>query len=250
MTPMRDDPSEGEDTRAVIQLLRQVPPTTPEPDMKRRVWAALAGSETRAANSPRRLRWPVLASAAAILLVAGTAGAVIARHFIGPIFHRAPAAAPAIAPVLATPVRKAEPHRGAEPPALAAAPPVELGVPEPTPAARQSRGTRRLAAPVDRTIRPVESPAATPSPRERAEVLDAMVALRRDHDAVRAGQLLDRYLAAHPHGALREEALALAIEAADARGDKTSVSTWARAYQTDYPSGRFAGFARSHLKTP
>ena len=76
-----------------------------------------------------------------------------------------------------------------------------------------------------------------------------MIALRRDHDADRAGQLLDRYLAARPHGALREEALALAIEAADARGDRAGVSNWARTYQTDYPTGRFAGFARSHLNT-
>jgi hypothetical protein len=81
-------------------------------------------------------------------------------------------------------------------------------------------------------------------------VLDAMIALRRDHDAGKAGHLLDRYLAARPHGALREEALALAIEAADARGDQTGVSNWAQAYQNDYPSGRFAGFARSHLKAP
>lgn len=250
MISMRQDTSGDPDTQAATELLRQVSPTPPEPDMKRRVWAALVSSETRAAViTPLALRLPMVASAAAVLLVAGTAGAVIARRFIVPALHRAPVAAPVAAPAPATPMKKVVSHH-AEPLAVARAePPVDLSVPEPAPAIRPSRGTRRLAQ-VDRTVRPVEARAATPSPRERAEVLDAMVALRRDHDAERAGQLLDRYLAARPHGALREEALALAIEAADARGDKASVSTWARTYQTDYPAGRFAGFARNHLKTP
>ena len=254
MKSMRQEPPGGTsdpDTRAALELLGGVTATPPEPEMKRRVWAALSSNEERrAVIFPGFLRLPMVASAAVVLLIAGTAGAVIARRFIGPVFHRTPVAEPAPTPVPAPPVRRAASHRPAEPPALALAePPPDVTVPEPAPAARQTRGTRR-AAPVERTARPVETTTATPSPRERAEVLDAMIALRRDHDAVRAGQLLDRYLAARPHGALREEALALAIEAADARGDKASVSNWAQTYQADYPSGRFAGFARSHLKTP
>ena len=245
------EPSHDPDTEAAIELLRGVTAPPPEPEMKRRVWAALVSAETRpAVIVSRTLRLPMVVAAAAVLLVAGTAGAVIARRFMGPVFHRAPVAAVVAAPGVAPPIKKVASRRLADLPAVAQAEPaVDLTVPEPAPVIRQSRGTRRTA-PIDRSVRPVEAPAALPSPRERAEVLDAMVALRRDHDAERAGQLLDRYLTARPHGALREEALALAIEAADARGDKTSVSNWARAYQTDYPSGRFAGFARSHLKTP
>jgi len=263
MTPMREDEGGDPDSRAASELLRQVSATPPEPDMKRRVWAALSRTETRGVVVPHFLRLPMVVSAMAILLVAGTAGAVIARRFIGPMFHRAPAAGPAQAPAPAAAQSKTVAHRVAEPPIVAIAEPaVDLGVVETTPALRQSHGTRRSAAAAtersdraertdhsDRSVRALESPAATPSPRERAEVLDAMVALRRDHDATRAGQLLDRYLAARPHGALREEALALAIEAADARGDKANVSKWARNYQDAYPSGRFAAFARSHLTT-
>jgi len=67
-----------------------------------------------------------------------------------------------------------------------------------------------------------------------------------------AGQLvadlLDRYLGAHPRGALREEALALAIESADARGDERAARAWAAAYEASYPRGRFGAFARSHLE--
>ena len=89
-------------------------------------------------------------------------------------------------------------------------------------------------------------PTAASVARERTEVLDALVALRREHDPVRAGTLLSRYLSAHPHGALREEALVLAIEAADARGDRTGGEQLAHAYQAEFPGGRFLPFARSH----
>ena len=89
-------------------------------------------------------------------------------------------------------------------------------------------------------------PSAASVARERTEVLDALVALRREHDPVRAGTLLARYLSAHPRGALREEALVLAIEAADARGDRTGGEQLAQAYQTEFPAGRFLPFARSH----
>jgi hypothetical protein len=83
--------------------------------------------------------------------------------------------------------------------------------------------------------------------RERTEVLDALVALRRAHDPLRAGTMLTRYLSAHPRGALREEALVLAIEAADARGDRAAAEQLARTYQGEFPAGRFLAFARSHV---
>jgi hypothetical protein len=67
---------------------------------------------------------------------------------------------------------------------------------------------------------------------------------------VRAGTLLARYLAAHPRGALREEALVLAIEAADARADRTAGADLARTYLAEFPAGRFLPFARSHTVPP
>lgn len=85
---------------------------------------------------------------------------------------------------------------------------------------------------------------AAAAARERTQVLDAMVALRRDHDGARAGLLLDAYLKEHPRGVLREEALVLAVEAADARGDGATARRLARTYQDTYPGGRFSAFAR------
>jgi hypothetical protein len=90
---------------------------------------------------------------------------------------------------------------------------------------------------------------AATSAQERTEVLDALIALRRDHDPLRAGALLDRYLVIHPRGALREEARVLAIEAADARGDRPRALKLALSYQADYPAGRFRQFARSHIES-
>jgi hypothetical protein len=93
----------------------------------------------------------------------------------------------------------------------------------------------------------VAAPPLTATARERTEVLDALVALRRDRDPVRAGAMLSAYLSSHPRGVLREEALALAIEAADARGDRETSERLSRSYVGAYPSGRFGEFARRHL---
>ena len=255
MTRLPEEPSNDPTDEAANLLLRGVPPTAANPEMKRRVWAALTSPEPRAVFGFRVLRLPVVMAAAVVLFAAGTAGAVIARRFIAPAFHRAAVTTPEKA--LVAPVARKAPARAAKSAqtvvAVADPAPAELDSPAPAPRPPVNRGTRRVSAPVSERLagRPApEGAGATASPRERAEVLDAMIALRRDHDADHAGQLLDRYLAARPHGALREEALALAIEAADARGDRASVSHWARTYQADYPSGRFAGFARSHLNTP
>jgi hypothetical protein len=94
------------------------------------------------------------------------------------------------------------------------------------------------------------APSAAAVARERSEVLDALIALRRQHDPARAGTLLARYLAAHPRGALREEALVLAIEAADARADRAAGAALARTYLAEFPAGRFLPFARSHADSP
>jgi hypothetical protein len=100
-------------------------------------------------------------------------------------------------------------------------------------------------------LRIVAGPArpVTSAAQARTEVLDALVALRRDHDPVRAGALLDKYLASHGRGALREEALALAIEAADVRGDRLLGQRLARTYEAEYPQGRFRQFAHSHTES-
>ena len=81
-------------------------------------------------------------------------------------------------------------------------------------------------------------------------LLDAMVALRRDREPQRAGELLERFLNEFPRGALREEALALSVEAALARNDSAGRDRWARAYLQAYPSGRFRDFVEGSLSAP
>lgn len=68
-------------------------------------------------------------------------------------------------------------------------------------------------------------------------MLDAMQALRQRNAPDEADTLLARYLADQPHGALVEEALALRIEVAIARGE--DVEPRAREYLRRYPEGRF-----------
>ena len=70
-----------------------------------------------------------------------------------------------------------------------------------------------------------------------------MRALRQDHDAELAAALLDDYLRRWPNGALVEESLALAIEAANARGDARA-RVFASEYLRRFPNGRFAEPAR------
>lgn len=219
--------------RRGVELLQGTPPTTAPAELKMRVWHAIR--RVRAAPASGRLRGFVLrlAVVGAIALVAGTAGAVITHRWIAPRLERA---APAVAPRTTAPHASAVP-RVAKPNATEPAGPVTAPVEAPS---------EKIA------VRPAPKKIATAAPtmasvaRERSEVLDALIALRREHDAARAGTLLARYLAAHPRGTLREEALVLAIEAADARADRAAAEQLARAYQDEFPAGRFLPFARSH----
>jgi hypothetical protein len=221
-----------------IELLRETPATPPMRDLKRRIWSALQ------TVPPQPSAWlgvrgvKAFALGVTVLSLAGTAGAVITGRWLVPAFERAQPAAPrserrrVVRRLAATPARDE---------ASAAAPAAA-----PAPAKAPVRAAAAVAAPV---VAPVARGAASSTP-ERTQVLDALIALRRDHDPVRAGALLERYLAAHPRGALREETLVLATEAADARGDHERARRFARAYQTDYPRGRFRQFARSHTQSP
>jgi hypothetical protein len=88
---------------------------------------------------------------------------------------------------------------------------------------------------------PQPSPAHRPDSSAAAEagvLFEATGALRRDGDAARASRILDDYFRRFPHGALTEEALALSIDAASARGDARA-RTLAKRYLEQFPKGNF-----------
>jgi TolA-binding protein len=102
-----------------------------------------------------------------------------------------------------------------------------------------------MAAPPPKESAPeAATPTKAAPAQETALVMAAVRALRREHDPARAGLLLDDYLRRYPSGVLSEEALALAIEAASARGDARAAAL-ARMYLARYPQGRFQHAARA-----
>jgi hypothetical protein len=249
MKRLRDQGGDDPAQRRGVEILQRAPATPRMPDMKRRVWHSLHRDPARHAAGLARRRLKLAAAAVAVLALAGTAAAMIRGPLPGRLagLWRAPAV-DANAPVGrkgATPRREPAPAPPAEAPRVM--PPATVTLP---PAATEPTAPRRSPPPSRGAVAArgaAVAVTATATARERTEVLDALVALRRDHDPVRAAAMLSAYLSSHPRGALREEALALAIEAADARGDRTAGERLSRSYVEAYPSGRFVGFARGHL---
>ena len=95
---------------------------------------------------------------------------------------------------------------------------------------------------------PVRARRAAPvaTTEDTSTIMEAMRALRVERNPARARQLLGRYLEQYPNGALAEEALALSLEAAVARGDGDAAALAAR-YLKLYPTGPFQALARQTL---
>jgi hypothetical protein len=193
-------------------------------------------------EAPHYARLKALALGIVVVASAATAGAAIGGRWIAPRLGRS------TAPVVMVPTEMQPHHRRAAIRRIADAwEPSELAAP-PSPVAAEA-----VAAPPVADVRAPSRPArhgGVPAAEGRTEVLDALVALRRDHDADRAAGLLDRYLGANRHGALREEALVLAIEAADTRADAAGARRLSRLYLVEFPTGRFGQFAGQHLTAP
>jgi hypothetical protein len=239
------DPTHARGTR----LLRSGSPSArrrPVPEMKRRVWARLNEARTTgaAAGTTRhvvvRRRSAVLT--VLVVLSTATAGAVIGGRVMSrSVTARASNDHPA---VVARPAGHPRSHGQPTVDSLPSQnePSAERAVPIEPPqrvGARAPRGTDRSA---------LERSVARSMVDERAAhqlLVDAMVALRRARDFHRAGALLEDYLARNPRGALREEAIALAVEAAAARTDFARRDYWAGVYLKDYPAGRFRGFVEA-----
>ena len=78
-------------------------------------------------------------------------------------------------------------------------------------------------------------------------VVDAIRALRQEHDPIAAKKLLSEYLKVCPDGALSEEALALSIEAAVESADPDALTVAAR-YLEEFPNGQFRRAAELVMK--
>ncbi len=236
-----------------IEMLRAVRPTASSPLLKRRVWAALQASTIASPVRQRSSMLRVVVVGVGLVAFTATAAATIGgrriatriEQFLGPLGGGG-------AGVAQPRSERTKPVRVvAEAPK---APEVEM-LPESAasqePAQADSRAAVAGSAPASSThvaLRPTRTGSlAVETTRERAQVWEALVALRRDHDPNHAAALLNHELEANPHGVLRQEALVLAIEAADARGDRRGAEGFARAYQREFPTGRFMQLAQRYL---
>ncbi len=234
MNRLRDESALDPVSERGISILRQVERPPRPPEMKWRVWAALQETPDAAARPLRPGRFRALVLGAGILAFAATAAAAIGGGWIAKRVQRLRAAEAPLPTAVHERPRVVRRVALLQPPALV--PPVA-----PRPAASPAPAVRQVDAP--RAHRALMSPT-----RQRTQVLDALIALRRDHDPARASALLDTYFEGNRRGPLREEALVLAIEAADGRGDAERALRFARAYRDEFPQGRFDAFVRSHLK--
>lgn len=205
--------------RKLADLVAAGQPYRSDPLRKRRVLVGVL--RQRRGTSLLSLR----AAVVGLLFIGGTASAAaLGSRWLGTRAAPPPGPTPAPAP-LTVPAPSARPAtpRAVQAPEVEAVetpdvPAVETAKPKPAPAPRRQKQ---------------EDP---------TQVIEAIRALRRDKDPERAEALLKQYAKRNPRGALAEEALALTIEAAVARGDARAV-TYARRYLARYPQGIHRDFA-------
>ena len=111
--------------------------------------------------------------------------------------------------------------------------------------AAATASSRAVPPPVRAASKSARTSAATEE--ESALVVDAVRALRRDHDPRRAKDLAEEVLQRYPRGAQCEEAMAVAMEAASLDGDELTARRWAERYLESFGAGRFADRARDVL---
>ena len=252
------DPDEAETAR----LLRSLLPTAPNELAERRVYARICAWRSR---GPRLARVAVLVTA---LLVSTTIlSATLARRWLAGSDHNSsgsttlslPAAQPKhptglqeerveLAPADSTPTSPSAMDQGLLASASAARVSTHRDRPSDPSAGKRAVASGDLRGSVEQEL-PAEVAPAPPPPEEAALVMAALRSLRREHNPVQAGALLQTYLTRFPEGVLTEEALAIGIEAAVARHDAASAKVLASQYLGRYPAGRFVGLARKTTST-
>ena len=257
MNRLREETGSDPTRARGVKLLRSMGPRENVPEMKQRVWLAVQRGrrlmqQTSWSDRPLLLRRKPVFLAGLLLLSAATAGAMIGRRVV-----EQQRSAAMVAPKSPS-FESTHPTR--RPSSVALVAPPSARIEQPPPARRAEtrgpspRGPVQVQAKVkERTLsRRASIPPMTDRSAQSGNqlLLDAMVALRRERDSQRAGELLERFLTEFPRGALREEALALSVEAALARNDGPGRDRWARAYLQAYPSGRFKDFVEGSLSGP
>ena len=202
--------------------------------------------QTRRSGTVRRLLRPVLAIG--VLSLAGaTAAATIGRRAWIERHVQPDADVPTATRVVAAAPAKRSRSLALPAPVVTALDQAPLAPPEPAaaphPAHRPGKGGHKAS----RGRMMLSSQPRVAASEDPSCVVDAIQALRTDHDPARAGTLLAEYLARYPHGALTEEAVALSIEAAAARHSPGAVA-FAERYLRDYPNGRFSRAAEQALE--
>ncbi len=215
---------EAEPSLATLtDLVASAEPFEPNPFSKRRVHSGLSRAIQ---GGSRGLGYRPLLVGAGVLFAGVSAAAA------GLALLRAPnprLSEPDVG--VAVPVRAAAPKQtGGALPGAASEPAVELSA-KASPEASNASPARERAP----RAKKLEKPKVGEDP---AQVTEAVRALRKQGDPARAQALLEHYLSANPGGALAEDALALAIEAAAARKDPRAAD-YARRYLSNYPQGRF-----------
>ncbi len=228
---MKPFQEEGDSEEA--KLLSQIAPLARSEARQERVWLRLeATGPARRLGSGFRLR-PVWA-ALGLLGLTAVAGATFGRGLIERIFP-ARRIDPMPSPIAGS--HRAPPRTGvrSEP-----TPPLPMPLPMPSvPAIATEPQPPRAVAHRPRPIRNADPAAVVrtaPATLETQLLLDAVNALRRDHDPARAHMLLQFHRSRYPNGALVEEALVLAIEAA---GDAKEAEALRQRYHQRYPNGHF-----------
>jgi hypothetical protein len=187
----------------------------------------------------------------------GTAAAAAAALHSWPL-NRAPDASMSVAlSAISSPVPSPSSERGSRPnapPAPAIDVPSHVAGTAPGTGSDNSNGTSEQPsrAPAKASLSVARAPQREIGTVEDESTLivRAVRALRRDGEPARAQALAEQSLAKFPHGAQVEEAMALVMEAASARGDAPDAQRAAASYLDRYPSGRFVDRAQRILASP
>jgi TolA-binding protein len=197
--------------------------------------------------APLRRRAPLWLRAG---LVAGVLGAVaIAMAAVGHFAQKSAGGALSAKPLVRVGVGESRPGAVLGVAGNVPAPSSEeVSAPSPSPSPSPSAGAslvKRGAADAHVDTRRDSAHDSAPV-SEASLVYETARALRNEGDPARAARVLEDYFKRYPHGALAEEAQALAIDIAVARGDARAKSLATR-YLSSYPNGHFRAKAEHVL---